>query len=201
MLEPADHEAREWLNRAAGRLDEGGRMPKRDAGDVRQAPELRILHAWIEAQLAESLSATMAQFESAWLRIQADIARQDHDLGRYLPEDCDPKLRQLFALPSNQAQAVLLGHRDEGGAYVAGLADLRSTEFDALMLWLEPVEVHDVYGHVGLRLREIREIARDMTASQARRKFGRRAWLAETTVERYLAEARRKVRRLFGVAA
>lgn len=174
-------------------------MPKRDAGDARQAPELRILHAWIEAQLAEGLWATMAQFESAWLRIQADIARQEHDLGRYLPEECDPRLRQLFALPSNQAQAVLLGHRDEGGAYIAGLADFTEPEFSAIMLWLEPVEEVLANGLIELRIREPWEIARDMTSDKARRRFGRRAWIKEDTARRYLDGARAKLRLLFGL--
>lgn len=202
-MEPSDQSAREWLTRAIGRGADGLPMPKRDAGDARQAPELRILLAWIEAQHAETIWATMAQFESAWLAIQAGLARQAHDLGsladRYLPSDIDPALRQLFALPSNQAQAVLLGQREENGAYIPGWAGFSEPEFRAIVLWLEPVEERDERGMIVLRLREPWEIARDMTPERALRSFGRRAWVKEDTARRYLSGARQKLRLLFGL--
>lgn len=179
-------------------------MPRRDAGNAQRSIELRILRAWIDASRADTALARVAQFEGEWLKLRAEIASNEHDLGSiadvYLPQGIDPKLRQLFALPSNQAQAELLGERDEGGVYHAGWADLSQSEFDALILWMTPIEERNQRGLIEPRLREPWEIGRDMTPKRARDKFGRRAWVREDTALRYFRGALRKLRLLFGVA-
>lgn len=203
MEVPAEVDLRAWQARAAGRREDGERLPRRDQGDSRRSVEVRILSAWIDASKAGSVWTALVQFESAWLSIQDDIARQSHDLGtiadRYLPPEIDPALRQLFALPPLKAQAELLGHRDDNGVYWPGWSNLDHREYDAITLWLEPVAERGADGLISTRLRDVWEIARDMTPERARRQFGRRAWLKEETVSRYLRSARSKLRLLFGV--
>lgn len=201
---------RDWIERSRGLRSDGQPMPRRDTGDASRAPEIRFAFALAESAVrSDSVVDFIAQFETAWLTIQADVARSNRDANAtaalYLPDDCDENLRDLFALPSNQIQDRLLGFRDDDdGVYVPGLACLTEAEFTATALWLEPVE--DVIEHehgeiaVRLRLRSMSEISRDMASPAARRRFGRRAWLKEATVERYLAAARRKLRTLFSVS-
>jgi hypothetical protein len=182
-------------------------MPRRDTGNATYSIEVAILRAWINASRAESAIQRVAQFETAWLQLRHEIAHREQDLGTiadaYLPPDgVDPALRQLFALPSNQAQAQLLGERDDdSGAYRAGWADLSEPEFDATTLWLTLIEERDERGIIVTRLPMTWEIARAMTPKRARDRFGRRAWLKEETVERYLRGARHKLRALFGLTS
>lgn len=203
-------DVRDWIERSRGLRSDGQPMPRRDTGEASRAPEIRFAFALAEAAaVSDSVSTFIAQFESAWLNIQADVASSNRDgnatAALYLPADCDAGLRDLFALPSNQIQDRLLGWRDDAdNVYVPGLAGLTEAEFTATALWLEPVEdvIEDEESGaimVRLRLRRISEICRDMASSSARRQFGRRAWLKEATVERYLAAARRKLRTLFSV--
>jgi hypothetical protein len=204
----ADH-VRDWIERSRGLRSDGQPMPRRDIGDASRAPEIRFAFALADAaHRSESVADFIAQFESAWMRIQADVAASNRDSNAtaalYLPADCDTNLRDLFALPSNQIQDRLLGFRDDAdGMFIPGIACLTEAEFTATALWLEPVE--DIIEHEGgmiaarLRLRNLSEIARDMASPAARRRFGRRAWLKESTVERYLSAARRKLRTLFSV--
>lgn len=186
----------EWAQRARGHSSDGNPMRRRDTGDAQRACLLRLLLAWIDAHGSGDLS--MAQFESAWMRLSYDIASQEQDLGSiadlYLPADVSPTVRSLFQLPSNQLQARLIGERDEAGIYQLGLAQLAEREFDVLRLWLEPIQESDRNGIISLRLRNAVDIARDVVPDRLRRKFGRSAHLSVDSVERYLANARRKLR-------
>lgn len=207
MIEVRRPDSREWLTHARGQTSYGQRMPRRDVGHPRGSGDVRWWEAQVRVALAAYNSSTdgHAQLLSAWLDIRSEMARSERDLGGladlYLPRGISQELRAVFAQPSNQAQATLLGYREDSGQYVAGMAGLCEREWMALSLWLEPLADQDADGLIVLRLRETREIARDMADERARRLFGRKAWLREETVERYLAEARRKVRSLFRVAA
>jgi hypothetical protein len=205
-----EQEVRAWRERSRGYRDDGTPMPRRDAGDAAKAPEIRFAFAIASAAVrSDSLPDFIAQFETAWMTIQADLASAARDpnatAALYLPEGVDPALRDLFSLPSNQIQDRLLGFRDEDGSYTPGISCLTEAEFTAVTLWLEPVEQivplpnHPTEIAIVLRIRTIREICAAMATPSAARKFGRRAWLKESTVERYLANSRRKLRDLFGL--
>jgi hypothetical protein len=209
-VEVSEQQVREWRERARGHRDDGTPMPPRDRGDASKAPEIAFAFAIASAAVrSDSVADFIAQFETAWLTIQADIASYARDpnvtAAFYLPDDCDPALRELFGLPSNQIQDRLLGFRDDNGLYVPGIAGLTEAEFTAVALWLEPVEQIVQLGKrsdeivIVLRIRTVREICAAMASPSARRQFGRRAWLKESTVERYLANSRRKLRNLFGL--
>ncbi|HWC37773.1 MAG TPA: hypothetical protein VG476_04550 [Acidimicrobiales bacterium] len=214
-----DQRDREWAERARGLIECGLPMPRRDTGPAIAAQQVRLAAAFVEASVAYAYGADWwARVESEWLRIEEEIFRREHALDRvvdrYLPANLDPKLRDLFRLPAHQAQAAILGERDEQGHYHAGLASLTEPEFTALELALDPI-IDEVVVHrtsrrawgdevdmhiIQLRPRETWEIARDMVGVRQRRQFGRRAWLQVDTVERYLRAAKAKLRHLFWAA-
>lgn len=145
------------------------------------SPDLRILRAWIEAELAHpgDLAYVLAAVETAVM--QSATAGGRRALGQYyyrVPE----RLRPLLGQPDGAGLKRLLGDWTKGG-FAPGVADL--TEREAEAYWLR------------IRGWSPSAIACEMTP--ARQRFDRRLWLSIQTVYNYTSQSRAKVLRAFGL--
>lgn len=143
--------------------------------------DLRILRAWIEAELAHpgDLALVIAAVETAVM--QASTAGGRRALGQYyyrVPE----RLRPLLGQPDGAGLKRLLGDWTRGG-FEPGVADL--TEREAEAYWLR------------IRGWSPSAIACEMTP--ARQRFDRRLWISIQTVYNYCWQAKSKVLRAFGL--
>jgi len=145
------------------------------------SPDLRILRAWIEAEMAHpgDVIAVCAAVETAIRRAITSDGRRV--LGRYYSR-VPPRLRPLLGQPDGAGLKRLLGDWTKGG-FSPGLAEL--TEREAEVYWL--------------RIRGWSPSAVACELTPARQRYDRRLWLAVQTVYNHTRSARLKVLRAFGL--
>lgn len=145
------------------------------------SPDLRILRAWVEAEMAHpgDLVAVMSAVETA-VR-QAGVGASQRTLGQYYYR-VPPALRPLLGQRDGAGLKRLLGDWGKGG-FESGVAGLSERESEAY--WYR------------IRGWSPSSIACELTP--ARQRHDRRLWLSVQTVYNYTHQARVKVLRAFGL--
>lgn len=143
-------------------------------GSLRNSGELRLLLAWLDAWHDDGFHED--QFKTAIAREEARRAGRLSPAVRYLGEDADPELLEIFALPAGEGVQRLLGYEDEYG-FRPGLAGLSQQEARVMHRALE-----------GYTAAEIQR--------QVSRRWRRGQGLSVRTVEDHLLNGKAKIRRL-----
>lgn len=177
------------------------------------SPEIRRLLAWIDASLnhvsgplAPLLDEqgdqeldeqgqpifynpdVIAEFESALLREQAQLAGRLSAAERLLPPETPGELRAVFALPGESLFHALLGWWDVDLEWHSGLAGLTEREAEVVTLSIG-MDLPRTPAEEAQQAWEIRE-------AMERHRGTKGMPLALKTVENYLASARNKLRQL-----
>lgn len=158
--------------------DARGRWSRVDQSYRGGSPEIARLLAWIDAVAAhEDPAQVLAAIESADRREQGHYTQA----ARLVAEEAPPELRE--ALARDDRIEVILGWWDVELGWHQGLAGLTYMECVATTLSLNDLKPWEIALH------------EDML-SRRRRKMGETVPVA--TVDKYLREAERKLRGLFG---